>query len=115
MKIKIKMAEEISVFDSEEFERLVAEKDIRISNALVDTVLKNLKGRKRHIHALSIMVEQDLMVYDITIDRKEFLSTLESSLPVYEEVEEFEKCAEIFKAINFLKNKPKRGRPKKLG
>lgn len=111
--MEIKMAEEISVFDSEEFERLVSDKDIRISNALVDTVLKNLKGRKRHIHALSIMVEQDQMVYDITIDRKEFVSTLENSLPIYEEVEEFEKCAEIFKAIKFIKTKPKRGRPKK--
>lgn len=113
--MKIKMAEEISVFDSEEFERLVSDKDIRISDALVDTVLKNLKGRKRHIHALSIMVEQEQMVYDITIDRKEFLSTLENSLPVYEEIEQFEKCAEVLKAINFLKDKPKRGRPKKLG
>ena len=113
--MKMKMAEEISVFDSEEFERLVSEKDIRISNALVDTVLKNLKGRKRHIHALSIMVEQEQMVYDITIDRNEFISTLEKSLPVYEEVEQYEKCAEVVKAISFLKNKPKRGRPKKLG
>lgn len=115
MKIKIKMAEEISVFDSEEFERLVSEKDIRISNALVDTVLKNLKGRKRHIHALSIMVEQEQMVYDITIDRNEFLSTLENSLPIYEKVEQYEKCAEVLKAINFLRKKPRRGRPKKLG
>tara|TARA_R110000796_G_scaffold194409_1_gene310824 strand:+ start:246 stop:575 length:330 start_codon:yes stop_codon:yes gene_type:complete len=109
------MAKEINVFDSEEFEKLVSEKDIRISNALVDTILKNLKGRKRHIHALSILVEQDQMVYDITIDRKEFSSTLESSLPLYEEVEEFEKCAKIFNAIEFLKNKPERGRPKKFG
>ena len=109
------MAKEISVFDSEEFERLVSDKDIRISDALVDTVLKNLKGKKRHIHALSVMVEQEQMVYDITIDRKEFLSTLENSLPVYEEIEKFEKCAEVLKAINCLKDKPKRGRPKKLG
>ena len=86
MKIK-EMAEEISVFDSEEFEKLVSQKDIRISNALVDTVLKNLKGRKRHIHALSVLVEQDQMVYDITVDRKEFVSTLEMSLPIYENAE----------------------------
>ena len=31
--MKIKMAEEISVFDSEEFERLVSDKDSRISDA----------------------------------------------------------------------------------
>tara|TARA_R110000737_G_scaffold132125_2_gene163825 strand:+ start:185 stop:529 length:345 start_codon:yes stop_codon:yes gene_type:complete len=114
MKIK-EMAEEISVFDSEEFEKLVSQKDIRISNALVDTVLKNLKGRKRHIHALSVLVEQDQMVYDITVDRKEFVSTLEMSLPIYENAEEFERCAEVLKAINYLKDKPKRGRPKRVG
>ena len=47
--MKTEMAKEINVFDSEEFERLVSEKDIRISNALVDTVLKNLKGKKNYI------------------------------------------------------------------
>ena len=106
--MKVKMAKEISVFDSEEFERLVSEKDIRISNALVDTILKNLKGRKRHIHALSILVEQEQTVYDITIDRDEFITTLEMSLPVYEAVEEYEKCVEVVKAIKFLKNKLKK-------
>jgi len=106
--MKVKIAKEISVFDSEEFERLVSEKDIRISNALVDTILKNLKGRKRHIHALSVLVEQEQTVYDITIDRDEFITTLEMSLPVYEAVEEYEKCAEVVKAIKFLKNKLKK-------
>lgn len=103
-----KMATEINVFDSDEFEKLVSEKDIRISNALVDTILKNLKGRKRHIHALSIMVEQEQMVYDITIDRNEFLTTLEMSIPVYEQVEEFEKCADVMKAIKYLQTKNKK-------
>jgi hypothetical protein len=50
------MAIEISVFDSEEFEKLIAKRDLRISKALVETILKNLKGRKRHIHALSVFV-----------------------------------------------------------
>ena len=38
-------AAEISVFDTEEFEDLVNQRDLRISKALVETVLKNLKGR----------------------------------------------------------------------
>jgi hypothetical protein len=36
------MAVEISVFDSEEFEKMVAQRDLRISKALVETILKNL-------------------------------------------------------------------------
>jgi hypothetical protein len=48
------MATEINVLDSEEFEKMVALRDLRISKALVETILKNLNSRKRHLHALSI-------------------------------------------------------------
>jgi hypothetical protein len=101
------MATEINVFDSDEFEQLVAGRDLRISNALVETILKNLNGRKRHLHALSVLIEQEQTIYDVTIDRKEFIHTLEQNLPVYEENELYEKCAEIVKAIKFLKEKSK--------
>jgi hypothetical protein len=101
------MAIEISVFDSEEFEEMIAKRDLRISKALVETILKNLKGRKRHLHALSVIVEQDQTIYDITVDRKDFVTTLENNLPIYEEHELFEGCAEIVNAIKFLKEKEK--------
>jgi short-subunit dehydrogenase involved in D-alanine esterification of teichoic acids len=107
------MATEISVFDTEEFEKLISEKDIRIANALVDTVLSNLKGKKQHHHALSVLIVQEQTMYDITIDRKEFITTLKNHLPIFEEKEMYERCAEMVKAIEYLNNKPKRGRPKK--
>ena len=101
------MATEISVFDSDEFEELVAQRDLRISKALVETILNNLKGRKRHLHALSVLIEQDQTIYDITIDRQEFVNTLEQNLSIYEKHELYEGCAEIVKAIKFLKDKQK--------
>lgn len=101
------MATEISVFDSDEFEHLVASRDLRISKALVETILKNLNGRKRHVHALSVLVEQEQTMYDITIDRQEFVTTLEQNLPVLEKNEDYETCAEVVKAIKFLKEKKK--------
>jgi hypothetical protein len=101
------MAIEISVFDSDEFEELVAQRDLRISKALVETILSNLKGRKRHLHALSVLVEQSQTIYDITIDRQEFINTLEQNLPIYEKHELYEGCAEIVNAIKFLKEKQK--------
>lgn len=107
------MAIEINVFDSEEFEDMISKKDIRISKALVETILKNLNGKKRHLHALSVFVENEGAIYDITIDRQDFLTTLENNLPIYEKHELYEKCAEILTAINQLKGKSKRGRPKK--
>jgi hypothetical protein len=101
------MATEISVFDSDEFEKLVADRDLRISKALVDTILKNLKSRKRYFHALSILVEQEQTIYDITVDKQDFVTTLEQNLPILEENEDYETCAEVMKAIGFLKDKKK--------
>jgi hypothetical protein len=74
---------------------------------LVETILGNLKGRKRHLHALSVLIEQEQTIYDITIDRNEFVNTLEQNLPIYEKHELYEGCAEIVKAIKFLKDKQK--------
>ena len=99
------MVTEISVFDSEEFEELISQRDLRISKALVETILKNLKGRKRHLHALTVLIEQDQTIYDITVDRNHIITTLEQNLPVYERNELYEGCAEIVTAVKFLKGK----------
>jgi len=101
------MAEEITVKNNDEFEEIIANKDIRVAKALVETILENLKGRKRHIHALSVMVLNEATIYDITIDRKEFITTLEKNLPIYEENEFYEKCAEIVEAIKYIKKREK--------
>ena len=99
------MATEINVLDSEEFEKMVALRDLRISKALVETILKNLNSRKRHLHALSIFVENEETIYDVTVDRQDFVETLESNLSIYEENELYEGCAEIVKALKILKTK----------
>ena len=99
------MALEITVNNSEEFEELIMNQDLDTSKALVETVLKNLTGKKRHIHALSVNVLEDSSVYNITIDRKDFPSVLEKNLPPLERFEEYEMCAEIMKALDYLKNK----------
>ena len=83
------MATEISVFDSDELEKMVADRDLRISKALVETILKNLNGRKRHLHALSILVEQEQAIYDITVDRQDFVTTLEQNLSILQDNEDY--------------------------
>ena len=109
------MALELSVFDSDEFENMVSQKDVRISKALIQTILNNLEGKKRHYHALTVTVEQEQTVYDITVDREDFIVVLETNLSILELHEEYELCAEVVKAIKIIKSIPKskRGRPKK--
>jgi hypothetical protein len=99
--------EEFTVNNSDEFESMMEQGDIRISKALVGTILKNLKGRKRHIPAMSIFLQDEQMLMDVTVDREDFIYVLEKNLPKYEEEELYEECAEIMKAINFLKDKQK--------
>lgn len=110
------MALEINVYDSGEFESLITNKDYRISKALTEVILKNIQGKRKNYHALSVNVESEQLIYDITIDRDDFKQVLENQLPIYEEKEEFETCAEIVKAIRYIESSPKpkkRGRPKK--
>ena len=99
------MASEIIVFNRDEFEELITKKDVRLAQALVDTILSNLKGRKRHLHALSVLVEQEQTIYDITVDRKEFITTLKQNLPILEENELYESCALVRDALISLEKK----------
>ena len=97
--------EEFVVNNSEEFENMVENGDIKIAKALVETVLKNLKGKKRHIPAMSVFLQEEQLVLDVTVDRKDFIYVLENNLPKYEAHELYEKCAEIINALKFLKDK----------
>ncbi len=97
--------EEFVVNNSEEFENMVENGDIKIAKALVETVLKNLKGKKRHIPAMSVFLQEEQLVLDVTVDRKDFIYVLENNLPKYEAHELYEKCAEIVNALKFLKDK----------
>ncbi len=102
------MAEEFEVGNSEEFERMISNGDIRINRALVRTVLKNLKSKKRHHHALSVICINDGEIYDVTIDKKDFQHTLETTLPKYEKEELYEDCSKIVEALEYLKKNKKK-------
>lgn len=81
------------------------DKDINIAKAIVDAILTNLETKKRHIHVFEIEVEEEESVYDLTIDRNNFIDALEKNLTHYEKEELYEECAKIVDAIKFLKNK----------
>ena len=81
------MAIEFQVKNVEEFESMIQNMDFKISEALVTTILHNLKSTRRHHHALSVICQEDGDIYDVTIDKKDFIKTLTDSLPKYEKEE----------------------------
>ena len=99
------MAEEIVVTNSDEFQEMVDNKDFRIANAIVNSILSNLTTKKKNVHILSVNCVEDQAVYDLTLDRKFFTDTLEENLKYFIEQERYEECQKIVEAINKLKEK----------
>ncbi len=97
------MVKRIKVKSVEEFEDMLQEQDLKISKAIIEVALKNLKGKKRFIPVLEVHVEEDDTIFDITLDRQNLLSTLQQNLEIHERNEDYEGCARIAKAIQELK------------
>jgi hypothetical protein len=97
---------EINVNTIDEFKSLVENKDISIAKAVIESIIKNIKTRKKHIHVLSVQVVEENTVFDITLERDNFSETLKENLKYFEDHEMYEECIEIDKAIKIL-NKPK--------
>lgn len=106
----------LTVNTTQEFQELVNSKDFRISKAIVSGILDNIKSTKSHIHVLSVNCLEDNEIYDVTVERKYFIETLEENLPHYELEEQYEDCQRIVDTIKSLKTAPvkKKGRPKKV-
>jgi protein-arginine kinase activator protein McsA len=99
------MAYSVNVKTREEFEELIYGKDLNISKSIVDGILKNLNTTKRHVHVLEIIIENEDKIMDLTVDRKDFIDTLEKNLEIHVYHEEYERCSKIHSAIEKLKNK----------
>ena len=99
------MVYSVNVKTREEFEELIYGKDLNISKSIVDSILKNLNTTKRHVHVLEIIIENEDKVIDLTVDRKDFIDTLEKNLEIHVYHEEYERCVEIQNTIQQLQNK----------
>ena len=90
---------EFTVHTMDEFQTMINQKNFSISEAIVNSILKNIKTRKKHIHVLSVKCTAENTVFDITLEKNNFIETLKENLVFYEKREMYEKCAEIQKAI----------------
>ena len=99
------MATEITLNNSDEFQQMVDRKDFTIAEAIVNSILNNLSTRKNNVHVLSVNCLEDASTYDITLDRKYFIETLQENLQHFVERELYEKCSEIVNAIKQLEEK----------
>jgi hypothetical protein len=99
------MVPELNVATQDDFLELVEQKDFRIAQAIIESILNNLDTKKKNIHVLTVNCEEENTVFDITVDTKFFALTLEENLPYYVKEERYEECQKIVNAINQLKSK----------
>ena len=93
---------EFEVRSLEDFQNLVDKKYFGISEAIVESILGNLKTRKKHIHILSVKCVEENTIFDLTLEKSNFSDTLKENLKYFEEREMYEECAKISNAINIL-------------
>lgn len=94
----------IIVNNLDEFLVLVKNSDFRISKNIVTSILDNLKTTKKTISVLDVEVIEDGETYNVEVDKKHFVQTLEKNLLLYIKEELYEECKDIVEAINTLKN-----------
>jgi hypothetical protein len=94
---------EFEVGTIDEFQEMVDNKDFRIAEAVVEGILANIDSKKRFVHLLSIICDEENSIYDITVEKKFFAETLEENLPYYVREERYEDCKRIADTINILK------------
>jgi|TARA_B110000908_G_scaffold57237_1_gene69808 hypothetical protein len=97
------MAFKIVVENVEEFEQRIKDKDLIISKGIVSGILQNLIGKKKHIHCLEVYIKNEDTTVDVTCHREDFVETLEENLQTHVYHEDYEACAGIKKAIEYLK------------
>ena len=96
---------EITIDTLDDFQEMINNKDFKISKSIVEGVLANIDTKKQHIHVLSIVNLEENKIYDLTLDRRYFVETLEDNLQHYISQELYEECTEIVETINNLKDK----------
>jgi hypothetical protein len=94
---------EINVESTDEFQELINSKDFRIAKAIVEGILANINTKKKYVHVLSVVCEDEDEIFDITLERKHFYETLDENLKYYVENEEYEGCQKIIEAIKLIK------------
>lgn len=101
----MKKVKEFEVNTIKEFQGLVDKKDFSISQAVVDSILNNLKTRKKHIHILSVKCLDENTILDVTLEKSHFADALKENLKYFIENEMYEECQKISEAILNLNEK----------
>ena len=96
---------EFKVNTMRDFQLMIDHGDMKIHRAIVDSILKNIKSRKKTIHMFNVKCVEDNETIEITLPRENFVETLHENRIYFESKELYEDCNIIKEAIDTLSNK----------
>jgi hypothetical protein len=88
---------------TEEITKYISGGNHNLSSLIVDTILENLKNKKKEMLIVSFITKDADLIYDITVNRKDFIETLTQNLPLMERYEDYERCQNIVNALKYLR------------
>lgn len=92
------------VQNKEEFESFLVENGCNISMAIIDLIEKNIKTKKQHIPVFEVELIEEQEILDISLERKNFIDTLNKNLITLENNEQYEYCSKAINLINQIQN-----------
>lgn len=90
----------LSVATKEDFEEYLINNGVYVSTHIVGVIEKNLKTSKRFIPMFEVELVDEGEILDITLDRKNFIETLQTNLIILEKNEQYETCGKVLQLIN---------------
>lgn len=88
-----------------DFMERVKQGDAKLASIICTAIIANLDSIKKHVHIVSVEMEDEEEFYDLTCNPEEFIVTLEKNLKVLVDNELYEQCREVVEAIKHLKQK----------
>jgi len=94
----------VLIVENEEiFDMMLNNQEFEISKNIVKSILLNLDSKKQNVKVLSIELEEENEIQDISLNRDDFADTLEENLVHFEKEEMYEECIVIKRAIDKLR------------
>lgn len=94
----------IIVQNKEEFESFLVKNGGKIAMSIIDLIEKNLKTKKQHIPVFEVELIEEQEVLDITLERSNFIDTLNKNIITLEKNEQYEYCSKAINLINQIIN-----------
>lgn len=98
------MVKTIKVSSREELEEMTQEKDLSISQVIIDRIAETIESEDEMVHIMDIQIDDEEEILEVKLPKSEFKQALERNLIIHEYHEDYENCTKIKNLLNQFYN-----------